>query len=703
MFTTIPDRRRNRSRRRPPLPAVMEVLEGRLLLSVTPVDVPFLEGALAEAPAAAEIHKLMVAGDPNGSPADSPANRVDLNTMTSLYGGVGSLRVDARLFDGDTYIGSATAISPTHVLTAAHMFDLDDDGDIDVAPLDVTFNLNYGGNLTSTITAIALHIHPDFTGFNNPSINDDVAVVELSSALPAGVPIYALNTDPFVNIETVTLVGYGLTGDGVNGYDYDLGTSWSVKRAGSNRAEVYISDDEGSGSREGWELDFDGPSKTTNLFGPPKGSNLTLGNDIETTLGGGDSGGPAFIDDGFGGLEIFGINTFGFGSKAPAPLFGSGAGGITVTAYAEWIESVVGDVPPPPPTPGISVSPTSGLVTSEDGTTATFDVVLDTQPDAETDVTISLTSSNTTEGIIDKASLTFTSSNWNAAQTVTVTGVDDADMDGDQAYTIVTAAAISDDGNYDGLDAADVSVTNLDDEAPAETLVITKATFNSKKKELKIEATSSLGAGAGLEATYTVGTESARVPMDYSSRTGKWSVTFKGLGAKPDKVTVYSASGASVAKSDIGGKSSPVATAYAMPTADTAPQAVATAYAMPTADTAPQAVAAAYVMPTADTAPQAVADSPVLLPWAVSTPAPADAPQPADVSTPPTVADLPPLAAYVTITGSQQSAPPELVGLAPGTFEGAPADNELATETDLDLQLDGELLDELLDELVLPL
>jgi hypothetical protein len=36
--------------------------------------------------------------------------------------------------------------------------------------------------------------------------------------------------------------------------------------------------------------------------------------------------------------------------------------------------------------------------------------------------------------------------------------------DGDQAYTIVTAAAVSADPNYDGLDAADVSVTNTDDD-----------------------------------------------------------------------------------------------------------------------------------------------------------------------------------------------------------------------------------------------
>ena len=49
------------------------------------------------------------------------------------------------------------------------------------------------------------------------------------------------------------------------------------------------------------------------------------------------------------------------------------------------------------------------------------------------------------------SSLTFTTANWNTPQTVTVTGVNDDLDDGDVAYTIVTAAATSSDGNYNGL------------------------------------------------------------------------------------------------------------------------------------------------------------------------------------------------------------------------------------------------------------
>ncbi len=113
-----------------------------------------------------------------------------------------------------------------------------------------------------------------------------------------------------------------------------------------------------------------------------------------------------------------------------------------------------------PGTPGITVSPTSGLQTTEAGGTATFTVVLATAPSA--DVSIALSSNNTAEGTVNPSSLTFTAATWNTAQTVTATGVQDNVVDGNQPYTIATAAAVSGDSHYSGLDAADVSLTNIE-------------------------------------------------------------------------------------------------------------------------------------------------------------------------------------------------------------------------------------------------
>jgi hypothetical protein len=118
--------------------------------------------------------------------------------------------------------------------------------------------------------------------------------------------------------------------------------------------------------------------------------------------------------------------------------------------------------PPQPPSPGITVSPTSGLTTTEGGGTDTFTVVLDTKP--VYDVTIGVSSGDTTEGTVSTDQLLFTPSNWDTPQTVTVTGVDDDDADGDVFYSIVLAAASSGDSEYNGLDPDDVSATNEDDE-----------------------------------------------------------------------------------------------------------------------------------------------------------------------------------------------------------------------------------------------
>ncbi len=120
-------------------------------------------------------------------------------------------------------------------------------------------------------------------------------------------------------------------------------------------------------------------------------------------------------------------------------------------------------------TAGITVNPTSGLTTTEGGGTATFTVVLTSQPTAN--VTIGLSSSDLTEGTVAPASVTFTSGNWNTAQTVTVTGVDDFGVDGAVAYTIVTAPATSTDPGYSGRDGADVGVTNTDNDTAGITVI----------------------------------------------------------------------------------------------------------------------------------------------------------------------------------------------------------------------------------------
>jgi hypothetical protein len=122
-------------------------------------------------------------------------------------------------------------------------------------------------------------------------------------------------------------------------------------------------------------------------------------------------------------------------------------------AIVEQLTNVDNDVP------SIKVSAGNNLQTTEGGGKATFTVKLGTKPTGN--VVIPLQSTNTSEGTVT-SSITFTPTNWNTAQTVTVTGVNDSKVDGNQAYQILFGSATSTDTAYAGKTSAPISLTNVD-------------------------------------------------------------------------------------------------------------------------------------------------------------------------------------------------------------------------------------------------
>jgi hypothetical protein len=111
---------------------------------------------------------------------------------------------------------------------------------------------------------------------------------------------------------------------------------------------------------------------------------------------------------------------------------------------------------------GVTVSPISGN-TGEGGAQASFTVVLHSQPTA--DVTFHFNSNDTGEGTVNTTSLTFTAMNWNAPQSVIVTGVDDPIADGTQSYAIVFTATMSADAAYAAIIPSAVAVANTDNDS----------------------------------------------------------------------------------------------------------------------------------------------------------------------------------------------------------------------------------------------
>ena len=179
----------------------------------------------------------------------------------------------------------------------------------------------------------------------------------------------------------------------------------------------------------------------------------------------------------------------------------------------------------PAPTPGVSVVPTNNLQTTEGGGQDTFSVVLDTRPTE--DVTIPVSSSDTTEGTVAPASLTFTTNNWNVPQIVTVTGVNDALTDGSIGYTIILGTTTSTDPAYSGLNPADVSVANADNDIPGIAVsptsgLVTTESGGTNEFTIVLNAAPSANVTIGLSSSDT--TEGTVSPSSVTFTTGDWSV-----------------------------------------------------------------------------------------------------------------------------------------------------------------------------------
>ncbi|MBJ7326406.1 MAG: hypothetical protein JHC52_03570 [Chthoniobacterales bacterium] len=108
--------------------------------------------------------------------------------------------------------------------------------------------------------------------------------------------------------------------------------------------------------------------------------------------------------------------------------------------------------------PGVMVAESGGsTAVTEGGATDTYTAVLTSEPTGN----VTIAPAPGSQLAVFPASLTFTTSDWNVPQTVTVTAIDDAVAQGTRIQTITHAASSADPG-YNGLGVASVNVTITD-------------------------------------------------------------------------------------------------------------------------------------------------------------------------------------------------------------------------------------------------
>ncbi len=288
----------------------------------------------------------------SGALPDTPDAHVDPNTVDSRFSGVVSINI-RYMQEGEqqSFICSGALVGKRQVVSAGHCVDMDGNGsyvDLNQPGTDVRVVFNSDGTFNDLIHAAKVDVHAGYQGFNNcpdgsrGCLNDDIALLTLAEDAPDSAKIYKVAVNPLTSGQHIIMAGYGTSGNGVDGYT--VSPSFFVKRTGENYVDLIDRDDEMDfigGNQEVFYADFDGGGHDTfcDMFGV---CTPVLPNDRESGIGGGDSGGPSFVEM-YGELMLVANNTFGgrFSGFEPG-TFGTYFGGMILGGYKGFLQDSTG-------------------------------------------------------------------------------------------------------------------------------------------------------------------------------------------------------------------------------------------------------------------------------------------------------------------------------------------------------------------------
>lgn len=318
---------------------------------------------------------------PNLMVSKQPYDPIYANAGENLRNGVGSIFIEFEGIPVGGYICTASAISPTEILTAAHC--VLEEGD---TVRRIRFILNAGEPTPIILEAASFVVNPLYPAllpFQGAAAHGDLAVIQLAEAIPANIETYELYREPDEFDVPVRHYGHGTSGTGQKGVTES--SDFFYSRTGLNRYEATAQSLFGFPLPDQLLSDFDSGGRSRNAmdwwFGPffcnPENDNpdqardgrcTTLKanlfsdfrgfGDLEVGVAPGDSGGPAFIDG-----KIAGVHSFGFTHGCAVVTnrtdvdcflnssFGEMSGDVRVSFWASWIDAAVSGVLPVTPIP----------------------------------------------------------------------------------------------------------------------------------------------------------------------------------------------------------------------------------------------------------------------------------------------------------------------------------------------------------------
>jgi V8-like Glu-specific endopeptidase len=271
------------------------------------------------------------------------------------YDGVAALFIQRT--DGNFICSGALLRGGLDILTAAHC--LTNNGLINVnAVTAVFFPPGQPATFREFVTATApgaFRVHDQYTG--QVIDQHDVGLIRLDAAPTEGISRYGIYTGPTAVGQTFNVVGSGATGTGNTGVTASGGFTQTDRRQGLNEYDFSFTDPAFGGFWNGFFgtagvdvllSDFDNGLAANDascligaFFTAPQFCDLGTGA-REVGLGGGDSGGPSFIDGKIASVSSFGLTfgrSFGDLDNSLNSTFGEFSGYASTQVNAEWIQA----------------------------------------------------------------------------------------------------------------------------------------------------------------------------------------------------------------------------------------------------------------------------------------------------------------------------------------------------------------------------